>query len=184
MSAIIHGLFLFGSVAGLATILNRIPLACLAAVLLLVGYKLAKVSLFKSMIKLGWYQFLPFIITILAILFTDLLVGIGIGLAVSVFFILRNNYKRAYYYVPGEHKEGEPILIELHEDVTFINKGSIAQLLNHLPENSHVIIDGSRSKDIDLDVLEIIHDFRANAMYRNIRLELRSIPEFRGVAGH
>lgn len=184
MAAIIHGLLLFGSVAGLATVLNRIPLACLAAVLLLVGYKLAKVSLFKSMIKLGWFQFLPFIVTIIAILFTDLLVGISIGMGLSILFILRNNYKRTYFYDPEKHKAGEPIVIQLHEDVTFINKGSIAQLLNHLPADSHVIIDGSRSADIDLDVLEIIHDFRTNAIYRNIKLELRNIPEFRGVAGH
>lgn len=184
MSAIIHGLFLFGSVAGLATILNRIPLACLAAVLLLVGYKLAKVSLFKAMIKLGWFQFLPFIVTIVAILLTDLLVGIGIGMGLSILFILRNNYKRTYMFDPEKYKAGEPIVIKLHEDVTFINKGSISQLLNHLPEDAHVIIDGSNSVDIDIDVLEIIHDFRTNAMYRNIKLELRNVPEFRGVAGH
>jgi MFS superfamily sulfate permease-like transporter len=184
MAAIVHGLLLFGSVAGLATVMNRIPLACLAAVLLVTGYKLAKVSLFKSMFRLGMYQFLPFIITIVAILFTDLLIGISIGLGVSIFFILRNNYKRAYLFNADAYREGEPVHIRLHEDVTFINKGSIAQLLNHLPENAHVIIDGSKSIDIDPDVLEMIHDFRANAAYRNIKLELRDIPAFNGFSAH
>ncbi len=184
LSAIIHGLFLLVSVIGLATVLNKIPLACLAALLLLVGYKLAKISLFKSMYKLGWDQFLPFIVTVIAIQLSDLLKGIGIGMAVSVFFILRNNYKRSYFFHKEEHHEGEMITISLAEDVTFLNKGSIMQTLSHLPENSNVVIDGSKSHTIDLDVLEIIHDFKNTAELKNIKLELKAIPEFTGLAGH
>ncbi len=184
LSAIIHGVLLLVSVIGLATVLNKIPLACLAALLLLVGYKLAKVSLFKSMYKLGWDQFLPFIVTVLAIQFSDLLKGIGIGMAVSVFFILRNNYRRSYFFQKEKHNEGELITISLAEDVTFLNKGSIMQTLSHLPENSNVVIDGSKSHNIDLDVLEIIHDFKNTAELKNIKLELKAIPEFKGVAGH
>ncbi len=184
MSAFIHGILLLISVVGFAGVLNKIPLACLAAVLLLVGYKLAKLSLFKSMYALGREQFVPFIVTIVAILFSDLLKGICIGMAVSIFFILRNNYKRAYYFMKEKRHESETITIQLVEDVTFINKGVITLTLDKLPNNSHVIIDGTKSHNIDLDVLEIIHNFKETALLRGINLELKSIPAFKGVAGH
>ena len=184
LSAVVHGLLLLGSVIGLAPLLNKIPLACLAALLLVVGYKLAKISLFKSMYKLGWEQFLPFIITVVAIQFSDLLRGIGIGMAVAIFFILRNNYRRAYQFKNTQHHEGEKIVIQLAEDVTFLNKGSIASTLDKLPENASVVIDGSKSHNIDMDVLEIIHDFKSAAQLKNIKLELKSIPEFNGKPGH
>ncbi|HEX8515546.1 MAG TPA: SulP family inorganic anion transporter [Bacteroidia bacterium] len=184
LSAIIHGFLLLLSVIAFAPLLNRIPLACLAALLLVVGYKLAKISLFTSMYRLGWEQFLPFIVTVIAIQFSDLLKGIGIGMAVAIFFILRVNYRRAYFFKKEEHHEGEKITIQLAEDVSFLNKGSIALTLDHLPEDSYVIIDGSRSHNIDLDVLEMIHDFKNTAELKNITLELKNIPEFKGVAGH
>jgi MFS superfamily sulfate permease-like transporter len=149
-----------------------------------VGYKLAKVSLFKSMYKLGWDQFLPFIVTVVAIQFSDLLRGIAIGMCVSLFFILRNNYKRAYFFHKEDYHEGEKIRIQLAEDVTFLNKGSIALTLGHLPEHSSVIIDGSKSHNIDMDVIEIIHDFKKTAELKNIKLELRDIPAYNGISGH
>jgi MFS superfamily sulfate permease-like transporter len=149
-----------------------------------VGYKLAKVSLFKAMFRLGWDQFLPFIITILAILFSDLLKGIGIGMAVSIFFILRNNYKRAYYFQQVGTTEKPIISIQLVEDVTFINKGAITLTLDKLPKNAHVVIDGTKSHNIDLDVLEIIHNFKETAVLRDIHLELKGIPAFKGIVGH
>jgi MFS superfamily sulfate permease-like transporter len=184
LSAIIHGLLLLVSVIGIASLLNKIPLACLAALLLMVGYKLAKVSLFRSMFKLGWEQFLPFIITVIAIQFSDLLKGIGTGMLVSLFFILRNNYKRAYFFHKELHHADEKITIQLAEEVTFLNKGSIALTLSHLPDNSSLIIDGSRSHYIDIDVLEIIHDFKDTAKLKNIKLELKNIPDFKGVLAH
>ncbi len=208
LSAIIHGIFLLASVIGLASVLNKIPLACLAAVLLMVGYKLAKVSLFKSMYKLGWSQFLPFIITVISIQFSDLLKGITLGMIVGIIFILiniykrikntndtkgmfhaliqllKNNYKTEYYYKKHEYIEGKTINIQLDEDVSFINKGSIAFTLDDLPKNSTVLIDGSKSHSIDLDVLEIIHNFKESAQLKNIKLELRNIPAFIGVSGH
>ena len=184
LSAIFHGFLLLLSVIGLASVLNKIPLSCLAALLLVVGYKLAKVSLFRSMYKMGWYQFLPFITTVIAIQFSDLLKGIAIGMAVSVFFILRNNYKRSYFFHKEEHHEGEKIIIQLAEDITFLNKGSIALTLGHLPDNSSVLIDGSKSHNIDVDVLEIIHDFKSTTALKKIRLELKNIPDFNGVSGH
>ena len=184
LSAIIHGIFLLSSVVFLASVLNKIPLAALAALLLVVGYKLAKISLFKSMYKLGWDQFLPFIVTVVAIQFSDLLKGIGIGLAVSMFFILRNNYKRAYTIRKEKKAEAEKIIIALDEDVTFLNKGSIALMLADLPDNAHVVIDGTKSHTIDIDVIEMLHDFKNSAELKNIQLELKEIPEFKGVSAH
>lgn len=184
LSSIIHGFLLLLSVIVFAGFLNKIPLACLAALLLVVGYKLAKISLFTSMYRLGWEQFLPFIVTVVAIQFSDLLKGIGIGMAVAIFFILRLNYKRAYFFHKETYHEGEKITIRLAEDVSFLNKGSIALTLDHLPENSDVTIDGSKTHYIDLDVLEMLHDFKNTAELKNINLTLLSIPEFKGVAGH
>jgi len=182
LSAIIHGLFLLLSVVGLASVLNKIPLSCLAAVLLVVGYKLAKVSLFKSMFKLGWEQFVPFIVTVIAIQFSDLLKGIGIGMAVSLFIILRNNYKLAYFF--RKENGGNKVTIQLAEDVSFLNKGSIALTLRELPDNASVVIDGTKSLYIDIDVLEMIHDFKKTAELKNIKLELKNIPDFLGISGH
>jgi MFS superfamily sulfate permease-like transporter len=136
------------------------------------------------MYKLGWDQFLPFIVTIIAIQFSDLLKGIAVGMCVSLFFILRNNYKRAYFFHKEDYHEGEKIRIVLAEDVTFLNKGSIALTLGHLPDNSSVIIDGSKSHSIDMDVIEIIHDFKKTAELKNIKLELKDIPPFNGISGH
>ncbi len=184
LSAIIHGVLLLLSVIGLSSVLNKIPLACLAALLLVVGYKLARIPLFVSMFRLGWDQFLPFVITVIAIQFSDLLKGIGIGMAVSMFYILRNNYKRAHFFHTEELLDGSRIIISLGEDVTFLNKGSIANVLEQLPENTTVVIDGSKSQNIDMDVLEIIHDFKNTAELKNITLELKDIPEFIGMSGH
>ncbi|HLG03944.1 MAG TPA: SulP family inorganic anion transporter, partial [Bacteroidia bacterium] len=184
LAALIHGILLLLSVLVFANFLNKIPLACLAAVLLMVGYKLAKISLFKSMFRLGWDQFLPFIITILAILFTDLLKGISVGMAVSIFFILRNNYRRPYEYDKVEHHEGETVTLSLSEDITFLNKGSIALMLDSIPEDSTVIIDGSKTHYIDLDVLEIIENFKESSKLKNIKVVLKDIPEFEGAPAH
>jgi MFS superfamily sulfate permease-like transporter len=177
MAAIFHGFLLLASVILIPGILNMIPLACLAAILLLVGYKLAKVSLFKEMYKIGWSQFLPFVITVLAILFTDLLQGIVIGMVVAIYFILRNNYKSAFTFHREDDPTGKKIRIQLAEEVTFINKGNILLTLDHLPENSEVEIDGSQSKNIDYDVLEIIKDFEITAQSRNIKLNIIGIGE-------
>ena len=136
------------------------------------------------MYKLGWGQFLPFIVTVLAILFSDLLKGIGIGMAVSIFFILRNNYRRAYNFNEAGSPEKPVITIELVEDVTFINKGAITLTLDKLPMNSKVVIDGTNARTIDIDVLEIIHNFKTTAQLRGIQLELKAIPEFKGVGAH
>ena len=171
-SAIFHGFILLGCAMAIPHILNLIPLASLAAILFLVGYKLAKPVLFKQMYALGKEHFVPFMVTILGIVFTDLLMGIGMGMVVAIFFILRANYKKPYFFHADRHKEGEPIILQLAENVTFLNKAAILQTLDHLPENSKVIIDASRSVNIDQDVLEIIEDYKTNAAHKNIELKI------------
>jgi len=184
LATIIHGAILLLSVILIPVYLNLIPLASLAVILLMVGYKLAKPSLFKNMYRLGLDQFLPFIVTVLAILATDLLKGIAIGMAVAIYFILRKNYQHSYHIKKERLNEGEVITLTLSEEVTFLNKGSIQLRLFQCPENSHVIVDGSKSTNIDYDVLEVIHDFKNTAALKNIKLELKNIPSFNGVPGH
>lgn len=175
MSAFIHGVFLLLSVLFLAEFLNLVPLSALAAVLLMVGFKLTKPMLYKTQFKLGMEQFIPFIVTILAILFTDLLIGICIGLAVGVFFILKANYKSPYFFHKEEHRERDLIRIKLSEHVSFLNKASIILTLDHLPQNSHVVIDGANTEYIDYDVVEAIQEFAKTAHERNIKVELINI---------
>lgn len=179
LSAVYHGILLLLAVLVIPGILNLIPLSALAAILLMVGYKLAKPKLFKQQFKLGFDQFFPFIITIVAILFTDLLIGITIGMAVGIFFILKANYKTPYFYHDEEHPGNgqKKITITLSEHVSFINKASLQLTLEHLPDNSIVTIDGSRSQDIDFDALNIIHDFANTADERKIKLILKDIPK-------
>ena len=176
-SAFFHGILLLISVMAVPKILNLIPLSSLAAILFVVGYKLAKPSVFKDVYRLGKSQFVPFMVTILGIVFTDLLMGIGLGLAVAIFHILYNNYKTPYHFDPDNYKQGEPIIIELSEDVSFLNKGSILQTLNHLPNDVEVFIDGTKTKKIHPDVIEIIEDFKLNAIERNITINCKGIGE-------
>jgi len=172
MSAIFHGFILLGCAMAIPRVLNLIPLASLAAILFLVGYKLAKPSLFKQMYKLGYSNFIPFMVTILGIIFTDLLIGIGIGLVVAIMDILYKNYKKPFLFESGKHLKGGVIRLELAEDVTFLNKASIRRTLEQIPDGAKVIIDASKSINIDPDVVEIIEEFKTNADYRDIELEL------------
>lgn len=171
MSAIIHGFLLLLCAMAIPHILNLIPLASLAAILFVVGYKLAKPVLFREMYHLGWSHFIPFVVTIVGIVLTDLLVGIALGLVVAVFFVLYNNYKRPYLFKESEYKAGEPIRLELAEDVTFLHKANILKTLSQIPDNAIVTIDATRSINIDQDVIEIIEDFKANAKYRSIEVK-------------
>ncbi len=171
-SAIIHGFLLVISIAAIPKIINMIPLGVLAAVLLVVGYKLAKPALFKKMYNQGMGQFIPFIVTILGIVFTDLLMGIGLGLVVAIFIILRNNFKIPFK-MQKENLEGkEKIKIVLSEDVTFLNKASILKTLDQIPNNTTVIIDASNTKFIHFDAVEIIENFIESAKNRNITVEV------------
>jgi len=184
-STIFHGLLLLISVLFIPTILNMIPLASLAAILIMVGYKLSKVQLYKLQYKLGLEQFLPFIATIVGVLFTDLLKGIAIGMVFAIFYILRKNYKNNYAVTISEIGDGEQIRIILSEEVSFLNKGSILDSLENIPENTSAIIDGSNCKAIDYDVLEIIEEFRVfGAPGKNIQLTTINIPKVKLSQGH
>jgi len=160
MSSIIHGALLLICTALIPFVLNKIPLAALAAILLMVGYKLAKPSIFIQMFKNGKYQWIPFVVTVIAIVFTDLLVGVGIGLGVSTLALLYGNYKNSYFFHKDKHQKGEVIFIHLSEEVSFLNKASIKLTLDHLPDNSKVVIDATASQYIDFDVLEEIKEFK------------------------
>ena len=175
MSAIFHGIFLLLAVLLIPFLINKIPLSCLAAILLMVGYKLAKLSLFKQMWKDGLDQFIPFIVTVLAVVFTDLLIGVGVGLAVAIVFLLRNNYRNPYFYTLDKSEGKDIIKIKLAQEVSFLNKGAIQFVLTHMPANKTVIIDGSSSLFIDKDVLDTIHDYEQNAHTKNIKVELINI---------
>jgi MFS superfamily sulfate permease-like transporter len=159
IATIAHGVLLLLAVLTIPTILNKIPLACLAAILLMIGYKLASPTVFKHMWRNGKYQLVPFLVTVFAVVFTDLLKGVAIGLVVSVFYILRANLKLAYFFKKEDYHDGEAITMKLAQEVSFLNKAAIKQTLQHLPENSKLIIDASETFYIDHDVLELIRDF-------------------------
>lgn len=175
-AAIIHGILFFSAIFLIPNLLNKIPLASLAAILLVVGYKLARPEMFKNLYRSGWYHFLPFIATILALIFTNILTGIVIGLTVALFSILLENYKSANYY--KESQIGNKTIIRLSEHVSFLNRANLQQTLAALPPDSEVVIDASRSKYIDYDVYEILQNFKAEAEVRNINLMLENVRGF------
>ncbi|NML64509.1 SulP family inorganic anion transporter [Hymenobacter sp. RP-2-7] len=189
LAAFIHGTLLLASLLLLGRWLNLIPLSALAAVLLVVGFKLTKPALYRQQWRLGWAQFGPFIFTIIAVLFTDLLKGVSLGLVLGFFFILKDNAKAGSYLrresgaPDAPPAPGELLHLRLPEHVSFLNKASIVTTLDQLPAGSRVLLDGSRSDVIDHDVLEAIEAFRQAAPARGIELELRGVPQV-ALAGH
>lgn len=185
VSAVFHGVLLLICAFAIPHLLNLIPLASLAAILILTGYKLAKISIFKDMYARGWNQFLPFIVTVLAIVFTDLLFGIAIGLAFSLFFILMSNFRNPFDFVKNDYHTGEIIRLDLSPQVSFFNKPSIQNTLNQLPAESQVVIDATNSDFIDYDVLETIDEFRTViAPERRINLSLVGFKDEYKMADH
>ncbi|MEN8818579.1 MAG: SulP family inorganic anion transporter, partial [Polaribacter sp.] len=180
LSAIIHGFLLLISVLLIPTLLNKIPLSVLAAVLLIVGYKLAKPALFVKMYQQGWKQFLPFTVTVLGIVFTDLLVGIGLGLAVGIVVILIKSFQNSHFLHIEDNSNGKhKIKMTLAEEVTFFNKGAILNELDRLPEGSYLELDVRKTRYLDNDIIEILEDFALKAKEREINIQLISE---RGVA--
>lgn len=159
LSAIIHGVLLLICVLAIPTLLNQIPLATLAVILILVGYKLARPSVFKHFWHKGIYQFIPFIITMVAVVLFDLLKGVGLGLIISILFILHGNMKRAYYLSREELADASQIRLNLAEEVSFLNKAAIKKTLKNIQPNSMVIINAEHTAYIAYDVLELIEDF-------------------------
>jgi MFS superfamily sulfate permease-like transporter len=170
VSTILHGFFLLISVLVFPFILNKIPLAALAAVLIYTGYKLAKISIFKELYKKGWDQFIPFTVTIIAILATDLLKGIVVGILVALFFLVRSNFKSNVLVV----HENNNYLLRMRKDVSFLNKPIIIRLLEKVPPNSYLLIDSTRADFIDQDIIEAIKDFLCHAHIKNIQVEIKT----------
>lgn len=174
LSTMVHGSLLLVCVAFIPALLNHIPLASLAAILIMTGYKLCNPKIFKHMWKEGGFtQFIPFIVTVVAVVATDLLKGVALGLVVSIFYILRQNMRVPYYFHRSTFDKGELIKLSLAQEVSFLNKASIKQTLEKLPEGSHVIIDASQTEYIDFDVLDIIKDFSVStAPSKNVQISL------------
>ena len=174
-SAIIHGFLLLISVLIIPTLLNKIPLSVLAAVLFIVGYKLAKPALFVTIYKQGWKQFIPFIVTVLGIIFTDLLVGIGLGLAVGIIVILIKSYQNSHFlHIEDKSNGAQKLKMTLAEEVTFINKGAILNELEHISADTKLEIDVRKTRFLDYDIIEILDDFSLKAKNRNINITLIS----------
>lgn len=168
LATIIHGLLIGITVFSIPHVFSFIPYASLAAILIMVGFKLAKPSLFKKVFKEGWLQFIPFIVTIIGILFTDLLVGISIGLGVSFLVILYYNFKLSHYL----SVDGNVYRIRLTEHMTFLNKASLIETLLKIPNDVKVIIDESKAKFLANDIIESIEDFKIRAKDKNIEIEI------------
>jgi len=169
-STIVHGLLLLFSVLLMPNLLNLIPLASLACVLIMVGYKLAHYALFVRMYQSGRDVFLPFIVTVIAVVFTDLLIGIAIGSMVGLFFVLRANHHSATILV----NDGDMYLLKFNKDMSFVNKAELKTALAHIPDNARLYIDGTRAMFIDHDIYDIINDFQSSAPLRGIQVELKN----------
>ncbi|NBX52210.1 MAG: SulP family inorganic anion transporter [Proteobacteria bacterium] len=173
-SAIFHGILLMICAILIPNILNMIPYASLACILLVVGFKLSHPKLLIKIFKQGFEQFIPFLATIIGMLTFDLLKGVIIGMSVAIVFILINNFRNAFENVIDKHQKNSHT-ITLAQEVSFLNKGKILQLLKSIPDGSEVLIDGTQSKVIDFDVYEILRDFQVNAKSKNIKLTLKGI---------
>jgi MFS superfamily sulfate permease-like transporter len=171
ISTIFHGVLLAAAAVSIPFLLNKIPLSCLAAVLILVGWKLTKPALFKKMFNSGYDQFLPFIVTLLGVVFTDLLKGVVVGIIVGLFFVIRSNQHKGLTLV----NEGDMYLLRFNKDVAFTSKASLQSLLAKIPDNSDVVINGTKADFVDHDIVDMLNDFAENAKYRNIGVELKDI---------
>lgn len=169
LSTILHGLFLLLSVLLIPTLLNKIPLSALAAILLVTGYKLAKPALFREFHRKGWDQLIPFCATIIAILLTDLLTGILIGMGVGLFFLLRSNFRSAVMIVHDDNK----YLVRFRKDVSFLNKPIMKEKLEAVPADSYVLIDMTRADFIDKDIIDVINEFLHHAHLKKIKVEIK-----------
>jgi MFS superfamily sulfate permease-like transporter len=175
LSAIIHGLLLLISVILIPTLLNKIPLSVLAAILLVVGYKLAKPAVFIEMVRLGWKQWIPFTVTVVGIIFTDLLVGITLGLAVGIVVILIKSFQNSHFlHIENKSNGKHRIKMTLAEEVTFFNKGAILKELDSLPRDTYLEVDVRKTRFLDYDIIEILQDFALKAKERNIDIQLIS----------
>jgi len=176
-SAIMHGFLILLSVLFIPGLLNKIPLSALAAILILTGYKLVKPSIFKEIYQKGWDQFVPFFVTLIAILFTDLLIGILVGTVVALFSLIRSNFKSAVMVVHDNDK----YLVRFRKDISFLNKPIVKEKLESVPADSYVLIDMTRADFIDKDIIDVVNEFLQHAHLKNIVVEIK---KSRFKAGH
>ncbi|WP_053404951.1 SulP family inorganic anion transporter [Persicobacter sp. CCB-QB2] len=177
LAAMFHGLFMLIFVMLIPAFLNKIPLASLSAILIMVGYKLASPALFKELYQKGRRQFIPFMLTVLGLVFTDMLMGIAIGMSLALFYILLNNYHTPAFLKKEKTPEGEITQLRLAQDVSFLNRASIALMLEEITEGSKVWIDGTDCRFIDEDVLEEIEKFADHAPKNQIQLKISGLPQ-------
>jgi MFS superfamily sulfate permease-like transporter len=177
-SAIIHGVLLLLCVILLPGVLRLTPLASLATILIAVGYKLTKPALYRTVFAQGWDQFIPFVVTVAAIVFTDLLTGVVVGFACGLFFVIRTNHREAITVVSQDSN----YLLRFTKDASFINKNEFRRKLRELPNDSQIVIDGTRALFIDHDILEIVEDFRELASHKNIDIQLKAWETAHGTA--
>ncbi len=170
-STISHGLILLLSVVLIPQLLELIPLSCLAGILLVTGYKLTKPSAFVEMFQKGWAQFLPFVATVFAVLFTNLLLGVFLGIVVALIFILSTNFKKAMIIV----SDNDRYLIKFTKDVTFLNKAALRVELSKIPEGAQLVIDATQVSFVDADITETIIDFTETAKSKNIKIEIHGL---------
>ena len=170
-AAFVHGVFLLASVLLIPQLLNQIPLASLAAILIMVGYKLTKPDVYQSVYRLGMTQFIPFFVTVMAIVFTDLLKGVVLGLVCGLLFVLRSNHHDAVTVV----KRDNAYLIRLNKEATFLNKNELRTKLRAIERGAEVLIDGTKAAYIDRDILEVVEDFRKMADHQGITVELKHV---------
>jgi MFS superfamily sulfate permease-like transporter len=184
LSSIAHGIWLLLAVVLAVSVINMIPYAVLAVILLRTGYNLAKPSMIRSIYRQGKEQFIPFVVTVVAILFTDLLMGVAIGCIYAIYFLIKHTY-RAGYTLKVKNIDGEiQHHIELALNVSFLNKKRFLNVLDQMPENSTVVINGADSVYIDRDILEIFHDFKSKAIQKNIKLSMIAIPDVETIELH
>lgn len=184
MASFSHGALLLLAVVFIPFVLNQIPYASLAVILLATGYSLTRPKLYRYMWRLGWNQFLPFLITIVVILLTDLLVGVGVGLLISIYFIIQHNFKAEYKVIKAREMGIDHFIVKLNTNVTFLNKVNLRKTLDEIPEYSVLTIDGTACNFIDHDILETISEYHDKAGHRHIELHLKGIERVEIVSGH
>lgn len=169
VSTILHGVLLTVAVLAFPGFLNKIPKSALAGILIFTGYKLASFSLIRNYYRKGWHQFLPFMITILAILFTDLLIGVMIGILAGLFFVMKSNFRTALLMVQDENR----YLLRFSREVSFLNKSVLIQHLEKIEEGSSVLIDAVKTEFMDPDIIETVNDFIAASPSRQITVYIK-----------
>ena len=184
ISAIVHGLWLLLVILFATSLINLVPYCVLAVILMRTGYNLAKPKMIKAVYKQGREQFMPFIITVLAILFTDLLIGVLIGIVYAIYFLIKHTYRAGFVLKETTENYQKHFIIDLAMNVSFLNKRKFIEVLDHIPANAIVTVNGNDSIYIDQDILEIFNEYKSKAKSKNITLHLNGIPEVETIEVH